>query len=342
MAYFQRTDPAVKAQRALEAKLKEKLAERDAKAAQIAAAEAKLAEIRATVEQEGDEAKLEAAVLAEHLAERKIAALDIQRVKIAQEIAGLEAQIEAVVDARMRNETALAVNAMADRFAAAAQAYEASSLELEESAKEAGRLIPEGVAIFEFTKLTRTQLPPAVELVLSALKSHAKLVLSGAGKPSLPAPPPEPVKLAVVPSGEPVVTVFVTAKNIMYVDGAGELVRCGMNRRHVLPTRIANLALDANVAITITPANRTHIQSFEGLNGQLEPLPENCLLLGPPPGKKGAPKYMRPGGIPVMHSLSPTSFEPLDRGKPIVGTMKTTPVEPLKMTGTRTLPEDES
>ena len=66
----------------------------------------------------------------------------------------------------------------------------------------------------------------------------------------------------------------------------------------------------------------------------------SCVWLGPP-GKEAPPKFMRPGGPPVMHSLSPTEFTPLDRGPPITGTMPTPPFEPLAVGQRATPPEDD-
>jgi hypothetical protein len=39
----------------------------------------------------------------------------------------------------------------------------------------------------------------------------------------------------------------------------------------------------------------------------------SCEWLGPP-GREAPQRFMRPGGTPTMHSLSPTPFTPMDRG----------------------------
>ena len=49
--------------------------------------------------------------------------------------------------------------------------------------------------------------------------------------------------------------------------------------------------------------------------GAISYLPDatSCTRLGPA-GEEAAPKFMRPGGTPVMHSMSPSPFTPMDRG----------------------------
>jgi hypothetical protein len=212
---------------------------------------------------------------------------------------------------------------------------------LELAAKEGGLLIPESVAVHEFTRSAREQLVPAVEMVVGALKQHARGFLSGHAPASLPRPAvPAPV-LTVVPQ-EPMVNVFVT-RNIRYVASGGDVICCGRNRRHDLPARIAELAISAGAAVPLT--DRKRIEAFDGISGQLEPMPQSCEWIGPK-GREPAPKLMRPGGPPPIHS-SLAQFETHPdyvNAQPIVGTLPRGPQpEPMPLAvGARNLPEDET
>jgi hypothetical protein len=341
LAIFQRRgDPAAKLQRDLEGKLKDKLSLRDEKAEQLRAAESKLAECRANVEAlavESDETALDSALQARRAAEDKVAALEGASVKIGNEITDLEAQVEQIVDQRMRSETSAAVSAMADRLEAAQIANEAAAKELEAAAREAGLLIPEAVAVAEFTRSAIDQLPAAIAQVTGLLRGYAKGVLAGHGKASLPKPAPEPPKLQIVPS-EPTTNLFVM-RNIRYVASGREVVCCGRNRRHDLPARIAELALSSGAAVPLS--DRKRITDLEGTSGMLVPTPQACEWIGPK-GREPAPLSMRPGGPPPVHS-SLSAFEPYDRGKPFTGTMPRGPEpEPLPMTGTRSEEDGEA
>src|SRR5580693_9357814 len=141
-------------------------------AVRLQTAEAKLAEARSNVEAlalESDETALDRALQSRRAAEDKLAALHGAAAKIGKEISEIEAAIDKVVDGRVRAETSVAVNAMADRLAKAQAAHEAAALELELAAKEGGILIPESVPVYQFTRSAREQLPPAVEMVVAAL-----------------------------------------------------------------------------------------------------------------------------------------------------------------------------
>src|ERR1700730_2703670 len=76
---FQKTDPALRAQRDLEAALKAKIGQRDDNAARLKIADTKLTEARANVERlalEADEAKLDRALEVRRASEDKLAALN--------------------------------------------------------------------------------------------------------------------------------------------------------------------------------------------------------------------------------------------------------------------------
>jgi hypothetical protein len=304
MRFLERGDPALRAQRDLENKLKDKHSQRDEKVAQLQTAESKLAEARAIVEQlalESDEAALDRALQARRGAEDKLAALRGAALAIGKEISDIEAQIDKVVDQRCRSETSIAVKAMADRIAKAQVAHEAAALELELAAKEGGLLIPESVAVHEFTRSAREQLVPAVEMVVGALKQHARGVLSGQAPASLPRPAaPAPVLTVVGPPPEPTMNVFLV-RHVKFINATGGTTTAGKYKRADLPKKLAELALSSGVALAISD-KRMH--DLAQLASPLQPDETSCEWIGPP-GKEAPVRSARPGG-PVVHS----QFEP--------------------------------
>jgi hypothetical protein len=332
MRFLDRGDPAERAQRDLEAKLKGKIDQRVDIVVRTQTAEGKLAACRATVEQlalEADDAALDRALQARRAAEDKLAALHGAAAKIGKEVSEIEAAIDKVVDGRVRAETSVAVNAMADELAEAQADFTKAAQRLEAAARQGGLLVPESRAVAEFTLSAREQLPPAVEMVVAGLRAHARGVLAGHGSPSLPRPAPAPV-LTLVPAAEPMQTVFIK-RNVKYLD-AGRTVTIAGNRRHSLPLRLAEEALSTNLALPLS--DRQRIRDLE-YNAPAFFVPDeaSCVWLGPK-GAEAPPKSMRPGGGPPIHS-SLTEFTPVDRGPPIVGTM---PAQPLAV-GARKMPD---
>jgi hypothetical protein len=300
-------------------------------AVRLQTAEAKLAEARSNVEAlalESDETALDRALQSRRAAEDKLAALHGAAAKIGKEISEIEAAIDKVVDGRVRAETSVAVNAMADRLAKAQAAHEAAALELELAAKEGGILIPESVAVYQFTRSAREQLPPAVEMVVAALRAHSRGVLSGHGSPSLPQQPAPPPKLEIVPP-MPTVSLFAT-KKLKYLDAAGAVIVCGAYHKHTFPQALGELALRTNVAVALNDKRVRDLQAA-GLATVGTPDEAACEWLGAR-GREAPERFAKRGGPPIHSSL--TSFTPsgtgpftvVDRGPPIVGSM---PAQPL-------------
>jgi hypothetical protein len=261
-------------------------------------AESDLAECRAAVERlalESDKTALDRALQARRAAEDLVGALSDASVKINNEIANVEAEIERVVDGRMRSETAAAISAMIERFEKAGAVYDAACLEYISAAKELGLLVAEARGVAAFLELECVQLPPENAVVVREAKNHRAAVLSGGARPSLPQPAPEPPKLAVVPAA-PMMTVL-AMKNLKYIGVQGTVICCGKYRRHDLPQKLAELALRERLAL---PLSDPRIRDLEHGAVAYVPTEGACEWLGPA-GREAARVFMRPGG-PVMHS----------------------------------------
>jgi hypothetical protein len=147
LALFEKADPDVQAQKAAEAALKAKRLDRDNLAESLGIAEAAIVSYRQRARQlaadGGDDKEITKAEGKMRDAQDRSVTLTGAIVDVDKIITGLEAQIEAIIDKRMRAETSAACIAMADRIAKAQVAHEAAALELELAAKEGGILIPE-------------------------------------------------------------------------------------------------------------------------------------------------------------------------------------------------------
>jgi hypothetical protein len=330
--FFERGDPAERQQRDLEAKLKGKIDQCDAKGVQLQAAETKLAEARTLVEQlalDADEAALDRALQAWRGAEDKAGAISAAIVKIGAEIADIESEIERVVDGRMRTETAAAVSAMIERFDKAAAAHAAATLEYEQTAKELGLIIPEGVALANFLLSSREQPPATHTLIVTLSKNHRQAVLNGGAKASLPQPEKPAPKLTIV---EPPTKGVFAVRHLKYVAEDGSVKCCGRMRKHSLPLHLAETALASGAA---WPETDPRVRNLNGTAGMLVPDPNNCELIGPPPPAKAAPKSTA-APVVVSSHFSPNPDTP----PPYTIRVPTSPIEAMPMTGARAMDDE--
>jgi hypothetical protein len=318
MRIFERGDPAAKLQGDLESKRKAKIVQRDDNAARVLAAEGKVAECRATVEQlalDGDDAKLDAALRARRAAEDKLAALNGAAVKIGAEVTDIEAQIERVVDQRMRAETALAVDALADRLAKAQAAHEAAALELEMAARESALVVLDGHGVTAFVMSARQQLPPAIDVILRELRSHSKGVLAGYHRASLPRPEPEPKKTAPEPPNTKGVFLL---KHVVYTDADGRQHLLPKMNQADLPLALAAKALRSGAACEFSDPR---FKQLSGTFGGMTPLLAHCESLDGTPTTEAPPSAVSVV-VPIRHQTFDSQFEVVDRGPPITGTMR--------------------
>jgi hypothetical protein len=332
--FFERGDPAEREQRDLEAKLKGAVDRCVDNAVRLQTAETKLTEACTLVEQlalEADEAALDRALQAKRGAEDKLSALRGAALKIGKEVSDIEAAIDKVVDQRVRHETAQAVDAMSARLSKAASAFDEAAKELEAAAREI-LIIPEAAAVAEFTKSMHVQIPVAVEMIVGALRQHARAVVEGHAPPSLPRPAAPPPALALVPPPE-TQNIFLL-RNVKFIDATGSVITAGKYKRADLPKKLAELALSSGAALPISDKRN---RDLEQMASSFQPDETSCEWIGAR-GPEAPVRRARPGG-PVVHS----QFEPLDRGGPFKATFSR-PAEPEPMplaASVRKMPDGE-
>ena len=226
MALFEKADPDVQAQKAAESALRARRRDRDSLAERLGIAEAAIASYRLQARKlaadGGDDKEIaKAESRMRESADRALtlsgAISDVDKV-----IAELEREIDKIVDRRCRVETAAAVNTMANELAEAQADFTRAAQRLEGKARASALLILDGHPVSAFVMSAREQLPPAVEVIVTGLRQHAKGVLDGRMPASLPRPEPAPVKLAIVKPIEQM-TVFIL-RNAKFVNAAGAVV----------------------------------------------------------------------------------------------------------------------
>ena len=202
MAIFNKTDPAAKRQRDLEAKLKDKRASRDNLIERQKSAETNAAEHREKARKlagdGADDAALSAAESAMRREQDRAATFSDAIGDAETSIADLEFDIAQVIDQRCRAETATAVTALADKWATMGAAFDAVVGGLADLARESATIIPDARPLRVFLEAVKQQVPPEAGLVSSVLRDHAKAVLAGTAPASLPKPEPDPSQLKSV------------------------------------------------------------------------------------------------------------------------------------------------
>jgi hypothetical protein len=307
MALFQKADPRAK----LESQLQAKRAQLETNAKRLQDAEAKLAECRRKVEEFalGDDSKaLDGALQSRRAAEDLVGALSSASNKIGQEISSIEAQIAAEIDKLMRSETASAVEALARQVAAAAIAFDVAVGDLQAAVRECQPVTIEANGLALFATNVRTETPPAIAVLLDTLRQYRDGVLDGRQRPSLPKSEAPAPKLAIVPP--PPTLTLLSMRKLKYVNADGGVTVLGAYHKHDFPKALGELAIKTNVAIHLNDKRRADVEMLASVG---TPDESSCEWLGPP-GREAPQRFMRPGGTPTMHSLSPTPFTPMDRG----------------------------
>src|SRR6202171_2372281 len=202
MAIFSKADPAVKRQRDLEATLKDKRASRDNLIERLKSAEASAAahreKARKLAGDAADDAALSAAESAMRREQDRAATLGDALGDVETTIGNLEREIAQIIDQRCRAETAAAVTALADKWATAGAAFDATVGALADLARESATIVPDAHPLKVFLEAVKQQVPPEAGLVSRVLRDHAKAVLAGTAPASLPQPEAEPAPLRVL------------------------------------------------------------------------------------------------------------------------------------------------
>jgi hypothetical protein len=116
-------------------------------------------------------------------------------------LAGLERELAELTDKTMRAATAAEVAAMADHLEATATSLGSIVEKMAEITGRAGLFIYEAKGLESYATASKTQVPDAVALIATLLRSHASAVLNGTAPAALPKQPaPEPIVVAPPPA----------------------------------------------------------------------------------------------------------------------------------------------
>lgn len=222
MAFFNKADPAVKAQRDLETRLKTKRASRDDLVSRRTLAEAAAAAHRdkavKLASDGGDDAALSAAETAMRREQDRVATLNDAITKTEAAIADLEREIAELADQRARSETVAAIHSVVERWATASAAFDAAMGQIVEVARESAIIVVDAHPLKVFLEAVQQQVKPEADLIVSVLEGHAKAVLAGTAPASLPKPTvSEPLKVV---ERAPVERMF-AMKTVRWLDADG-------------------------------------------------------------------------------------------------------------------------
>jgi hypothetical protein len=133
-----------------------------------------------------DDATLSAAESAMRREQDRAATLGDALGDVETTIGNLEREIVQIIDQRCRAEAAAAVTALADKWATAGAAFDATVGELAVLARESATIVLDAHPLKVFLEAVKQQVPPEAGLVTNVLRDHAKAVLAGTAPASLP------------------------------------------------------------------------------------------------------------------------------------------------------------
>jgi hypothetical protein len=266
MAFFAKTDPMQRDIDAAQRDLKTVLAKRDNMTALLKAAEAKAAGCGAIVNQLAanavDDIKLQPA-LDHHLAADKMVAVRIRSLAdVEKEVAACEVTVAKITDDKLRAETAAAETALVDRWAVVAATVDAAIAQLVDISHGTAPIILDANGLQAFAQDCRTQIPPAIAVIVTGLKAHAAAVLAGTAKASLMTPDVPAPKQKVVPA-PPTETVFFLRAS-KWTDANGlHLIQKFTDA--TLPPALARHAVKVGAAVERTdPCRKQTLGSWSG------------------------------------------------------------------------------
>jgi hypothetical protein len=215
-----------------------------------------------------------------------------------EKIARLETELATAQDAKLRRETAAAVEKMAadiQSFAAEFDLVVGKLVTITTASKE---IVWEATGLHSFAITTQAQVPEATQLIASLLRSHATAVLNGSAPATL-AEPPAPF-IEPTPVIEPTVELF-TLRSIKWRDHNAVQKVVHQYNDVQLPQRLAENALACRACVPITDSRR----ALRGSHGS-HPNPAHAYDLD---------SDAEPSEPGVADSNKP-EFQVVDRGPP--------------------------
>jgi hypothetical protein len=319
MGLFTKNEPAVKLQSDLDVAqgdLKAARAGRDNFIALKKAAEATATECGAVVDQLGDDAaddiKLQPAIDRQIAADKTVTVRMKALAGADNKVAALEARVADLADQKLRGETAATENAMVDKWARVAATVDAAIAELVSISRETSPIVLDANGLQAFAQDCRTQIPPAIAVIVSGLKAHAAAVLAGTAKASLLRPDEPTPKLRVI-APPPTKTVFFLRAS-KWTDETGKLHLIQKFNDAVLPPALATHAIKVGAAVEMTdPVRKPNHGSWNGRQFHAE----HCFALDAASETSHVPPIMASSPFEPHPSVGPTIHGTMSaRGRP--------------------------
>jgi hypothetical protein len=258
-----------------------------------------------------DDSALDKAETALRAAQDRASTLTAAAAETKAEVTELEAAQAAAADKAQRIDTAAKIENDAIRLAEAAKMFDDAAKALSDIAGAIAVYIPDAAGLAVFSNSARSEVPPALQLLDSVMRSLAQATLSGSAPANLPQPALVAAPLLLAP---PTTRVFST-KPVTWTDHDGS-----RRTEHAwldldMPPTVATKALKIAAAVPMnSPVRKTKL-GFAKTSAK--PKLSDCINLD-----ADAPLVSDPRATaPVISHHRPTAqpmFTPVDRGKPFV------------------------
>jgi hypothetical protein len=258
-----------------------------------------------------DDSALDKAETALRATQDRVTTLTAALAETTAELAVLEAEQIAANDKVQRTATASKIEDDAGRLIEAAKMFDQGARALAEIATDIAAYVPDAAGLAVFAASARLEVPPALDLLHSVMKSFAQATLNGSAPASLPQPAPVAAPLLLAP---PTTRIF-AVKPVTWTDHDGTR-RCEHAWLDLdMPPQIANKAIRIGAACAMNDPRRKNKLGFAKTSAK--PKPSHCVNLD-----ADAPLVSDPRATaPVLSHHKPTAqpmFAPIDRGKPFV------------------------
>ncbi len=198
MALFKSSNPEKAVQRDIDAATKN----RERLSAQLVEVEHAIARHAAAAQHaalHGNDADLDRAEVSLRAAQDRSTTLKAALADVEQNLQALERSKAEIADRKLRAETAAEIELVVREMFEAGVAFDAAAARLSAYTARAVPWLWEVRGLDNFVNVGRAQVPPAIELVGTMLRSYANDVIAGKAPATLPRPEPTPKELGPTP-----------------------------------------------------------------------------------------------------------------------------------------------
>jgi hypothetical protein len=200
--------PFANPEKATDKKLADAVASRDAIAKRLAEAQGAVVERGEALQRLARESATDPALAAGEAslqeAQRRVATWLPTLAEKEQIVAKLESELAAAAEKKLRRETSIAIEALADEVEQAGELFSAGAVALAEAVKRAAAVIMDARSLQNYTETVVLEVPPSVEQTATLLRTQAVHVLHALNNTPAEMPTPNKPVIAPVQDAKPV------------------------------------------------------------------------------------------------------------------------------------------